>query len=301
MVLNKIGLTGATGMLGRHVRAALEKVGIQVVAVSRDSVPNDDIFIWDLVDWLPLTRLDDLFNGVQAIVHVGAMVPRKSGPIDEVRMFDANVRACLNLGLWAISRNVPIVHMSGAIVYAESDREGLTEDASLAWSGFGGFYGLSKLLAEDVFKRLRQHGLKVAVVRPTSIYGYGLPTDKMISRFLAIAREGGSIELANPVQDRVDFIHAADVALAVLAILKMDVWDIFNIASGNAVSIHELAEACVSVMGRGNVLITESQGEVREPITRFALNTDRAKNTLGFRPLFDIKQGLEMTIQECTC
>lgn len=288
-------------MLGRHVRAALEKAGARVIAVSRNSVPNGNISIWDLANWLSLTELDDLFSGVQAIVHVGAMVPRKPGMIDEGRMFDANVRACLNLGLWAISRNVPIVHISGAIVYVEHDREGLIEDAALGWSGLGGFYGFSKLLAEDVFKRLRQQGLKLAIARPTSIYGYGLPADKMISSFLATAKEGGAIELTHPVHDRVDFIHAADVALAILAILKAEAWDTFNIASGCAVSIKELAEACVSVTGRGSVLINEGQAQARDPITRFALNTDRAKIHLGWQPLFDIKRGLRMMLQECAC
>ena len=301
MVLNKVGLTGATGMLGRHVRATLEKAGAQVVAVSRASAPNGNVSLWDLASWLSLTELDDLFNGVQAIIHVGAMVPRKSRLVDERCMFDANVRACLNLGLWAISRKVPIVHISGAIVYAEHDREGLTEDAALGWSGLGGFYGFSKLLAEDVFKRLVQQGLKLAVVRPSSLYGFGLPADKMISHFLATAKEGGTIELVPPVHDSVDFIHAADVALAILAILKAEAWDTFNIASGSAVSIKELAEACVLVAGRGNVLINEGQAQARDPTTRFALNTDRAKSRLGWQPLLDIKQGLRMMLQECTC
>jgi nucleoside-diphosphate-sugar epimerase len=301
MVLNKIGLTGATGMLGRHVRVALEMAEAQVVAVSRDNVLNKNISIWDLANWLSSTELDDLFSGVQAIVHVGAMVPRQSGLIDEGCMFDANVRACLNLGLWAISRNVPIVHISGAIVYAEHDREGLTEDATLGWSGIGGFYGLSKLLAEDVFKHLCQQGLKLAVVRPTSIYGYGLPAEKMISNFLATAKEGGAIELAPPVHDRVDFIHAADVALAILAILKADAWNTFNIGFGCAVSIKQLAEACVSVTGRGRILINEDKAQARDSIIRFALNTSRAKNLLAWQPSLDIERGLRMTLQECTC
>jgi UDP-glucose 4-epimerase len=298
MVLNKIGLTGSTGMLGRHVWAALDKARAQVVAVSRAGLLDKNISRWDLGIWLSLTELDDLFKGVQAIVHVGAMVPRTPGQIDEGRMFDANVRACLNLGLWAISRNVPIVHVSGGIVYAATDPVGLTEGAALGWCGQGGFYGLSKLLAEDVFKRLERQGLNLAIVRPTSIYGVGLPADKMISRFLAKAREGGTIELDPPVEDRVDFIHAADVALAITAVLKAEAWDTFNIASKCAVSIRELADACISVMGRGRILINEDSAPMRDPIIRFALNSDWAKSRLGWQPRFDIEQGLGMMLQE---
>lgn len=294
MVLNRIGLTGATGMLGRHARAALEKAGAQVLAVNRAS---GEATGWDLADWRSLKELDCLFAGVQAVVHAGAMV-QTNGPIDEGRMFDTNVRACVNLGQWALSREVPLVHISSSTVYADTTAADLNEDAPLAWGGLGGFYGLSKLLAEDAFKRLAQQGLKLAMVRPSSLYGFGLPATKMASSFLATARDGGVIELKPPVHDRVDFIHAVDVALAIVAILEMEAWDTFNIASGHAVSIKELAEACVAVTGRGSVSINADSAPPRDPVTRFALNTDRARNRLGWQPSLDIGQGLRMTLQE---
>lgn len=298
MVLNRIGLTGATGMLGRHMQAALEKAGAQVLAVNRTSAPGSEAAGWDLADWRTLTELDALFAGVQAVVHAGAMV-QTSGPIDEGLMFDTNVRACVNLGQWALSRGVPLVHISSSTVYADTTAADLSEDAPLAWSGLGGFYGLTKLLAEDVFKRLAEQGLKLAVVRPSSLYGFGLPATKMASSFLATARAGGTIELTPPVHDRVDFIHAADVARAILAILKTEAWDTFNIASGHATTIKELAEACVSVTGRGSVLIKEDKVQTRDPVTRFALKTERARKRLGWQPSLDVRQGLRMMLQEC--
>jgi UDP-glucose 4-epimerase len=297
MVLSRIGITGATGMLGRHVRAALEAVGAHVVATSRESVPASNVSSWDLSHWLCPAELDTLFNEVQAVIHVGAMVPRKPGAIDEAVMFDANVRSCVNLGQWAISRNIPLVHVSGAIVYEDQDNQGRDEDAALGWNGLGGFYGFSKLLAEDVLNRLCQQGLKLAVVRPSSIYGVGLPDGKMLTSFLATARTGGTITLAPPVDDRIDFIHAADVSLAILRILKGEMWDVFNIASGCLVSVRELAEACVAVSGRGTVVTTAGQCPARKPSTRFALDTGRARLRLAWQPLIDIGQGLTMMLK----
>lgn len=300
MVLNKIGLTGATGMLGRHLKATLEKSGAKVVAVNRAGSSGSEVGCWDLADWRSFPELDALFANVQAVIHAGAMV-QTNGPIDEGRMFNTNVRSCVNLGQWALSRGIPIVHISSPTVYLDTTANAIDEDAPLGWSGLGGFYGFSKLLAEDVFKRLGQQGLKIAIVRPSSLYGFGLPAAKMTSSFLATARDGGAIELTPPVHDKVDFIHAADVALAILAILKSERWSTFNIASGCAVSIKELAEACVSVTGLGSVVTKEDQDKARESITRFALNTDKAKNHLGWKPMLNIKQGLRMTLQERIC
>ena len=286
-------------MLGRHVCAALEDAGARVVPVSRNHGRASGMGHWDLTNWLSLTELDELFPGVQAVVHAGAMVPQSSALISEGPMFDANVRACVNLGLWCISRNVPVVHVSGAITYTEHDRRELDEDAPTGGSMLGGFYGLSKLLGEDAFGRLRQQGLKLAIVRPSSLYGFGLPETKMISRFLAMSSAGATIELIPPVYDRIDFVHAADVALAILAILRSEAWETFNIASGCPLSVRELAEACVSVAGRGNIRVDQGQTPQHDPITRFALDIGRAKRRLGWQPQLDIRQGLSMMLRKC--
>jgi UDP-glucose 4-epimerase len=297
MVLRKVGLTGSTGMLGRHIKAALEKAGAEVVAVSRRTATSCVSVCWDLTEWLEPADLDARFVGVQAVIHAGAMV-QPSGNVDVARMFDANVRACLNLGEWAISRNIPVVYISGAIVYANPLASEQREDAPLGRSGLGGFYGFSKLLAEDVFQRLHQQGLKLAVVRPTSIYGFGIAGDKMVARFLAIAEAGGQIELTQPVLDRVDLVHAADISRAVVTILQKDCWDIFNVASGNPISIKDLATACVELIGRGCVSISGETSTGYKPAITYSLNTERAQRCLGWRPEINIQQGMRMILQE---
>jgi UDP-glucose 4-epimerase len=297
MVLKKIGLTGSTGMLGRHLQAALEKEGAMVVPVSRTATINQDNTCWDLTEWIAPGDLDGMFAGVQAVIHAGAIV-QPSGDVDVARMYDANVRACLNLGEWAKNRNIPVIYISGAIVYADTLATEQKEEALLGWKGLGGFYGFSKLLAEDVLFRLHQQNLKLAVVRPTSIYGFGITADKMVRRFLAIAETGGVIELTQPVHDRVDLVHAADISRAVMEILKKDCWDIFNISSGNPISIKELAEECVKCTGLGSVSIS---GEIKvgyKPAIRYSLNSERAQSFLDWLPEIDIQMGLDMVLQE---
>ena len=298
MVLNKIGLTGATGMLGRHLRAVLEGAGARVIALSRESELTNEVVGWNLKEWKSLNDLNLIFDDVQAVVHAGAMLPGGSGYGGEDLMFDANVRSSVNLGLWAIERQVPVVYVSGAIVYKDQGEIDLDESAELGWNDLGGFYGFSKLLSEDALRRLCSGGLKLAVVRPSSIYGFGLPENKMISGFLNKAKEGHVISLAQPVNDRINFVHASDVSLAILAILRMETWDTFNLASTCQLTIKELAEACVSVSGRGNVNIGNVTSPNHVPINRFALKTERAKTCLGWQSSFNIEQGLEMMLKE---
>lgn len=297
MVLNTIGLTGASGMLGRHVRAAFEAESVQVIAVSRRASVANGVASWDLADWLSFVEFDELFKGAQAIIHAGAFV-KTTEPVNSAHMFDINVRATLNLGQWAANRNIPIIYISTSTVYAEPNARGLKEEAELGWSGLGGFYSLTKLLAEDALNRLRDSGLKFAIVRPSSLYGFGLPDDKTISRFLSAAKAGAAITLSPPVHDRIDFVQAADVSRAIMAILEADAWDIFNIASGNPISVKELAEACVSAAGKGSILFADGDSDMREPITRFALDISRARSVLGWQPKLGISQGLSMMMHE---
>lgn len=293
MVLKRIGLTGSNGMLGRHLDNALHYAGAEVVPVSRPATHGAAAACWDLAEWREPEALDELFPEVQAIVHAGAMV-QPSGEVDKARMFDANVRACFNLGEWAISRNVPMVFISGAIVYADTLALEQKESAPLGWRGLGGFYGFSKLLAEDVLMRLRQQGLKLAIVRPTSIYGFGITADKMVARFLAIAEAGDAIGLTQPVLDRVDLIHATDVSRAVVAVLEKACWDTFNLSSGNPISILELAEACVEVACRGRVAVSGEISSDYKPSTRYSLDSTLARRCLGWQAEISLKKGLEM-------
>jgi UDP-glucose 4-epimerase len=286
MATQVIGLTGAGGMLGRHLRAALDEAGMRVAAVGRQE--------WDLRNWCEAEQLDRLFAGAGAVVHAAALVPKAGQASSDAQIYDANVRACVNLGHWALARGVAMVFVSGAIVYADPHAIGADEGAALGWSGLGGYYGFSKLLAEDALLRMRQSGLKVAIVRPSSIYGSGLPAEKMISRFIAAAKAGQTITLAPPVDDRVDLVHAADVAAAIRAILEKQAWDTFNIASGGVPSIAELAHACLQMAGHGAVRV-EGVAQARLPVTRYALDTGKARERLGWQPGISLAEGLAMS------
>ena len=300
MVLNSVAITGARGMVGRHIVSALEIAGIPVFPFFRKTDPErqiPDVRVWDQTQWQTHPNLDSLFKGVGAIVHAGAMVPRGGDPFDESAMFDANVKACLNLGEWAMNRSIPIVYISGAVVYANSDRDELDETVPTAYTGAGGFYGLTKLLAEDIFLRLKQRGLLLSLVRPSSVYGTGLASTKTINAFLSTASKGGSIEVTPPVDDKVDLIHAADVAHAVVRILKAKAWDTFNLSSGKPASILEIANACISVAKKGNVHILDATQEVRLPTRRFCLNYAHAQQELGWTPQIGLEQGISAMLE----
>ena len=217
MVLSKVALTGSSGMLGSHIKHLLTSSRIEVVPVSRKS--SNHTVEWDLCDWKEDQFFDEIFNGIEAIILAGAMVEPNNNH-DIKKMYNSNVRSCLNIGDWAIKRDIPVIYISGAIVYADILKEMQTEKAPRGWHGYGGFYGFSKLLGEDILFRLKEQGLKISILRPTSIYGLGMPSESLVSSFFSKASSGEVIEISNPIEDKVDLIHASDVANAVKLVIK---------------------------------------------------------------------------------
>jgi len=224
-------------------------------------------------------------------LHVGAAVPSDHPlPLDE--LMDANVRASASLGQWATARGLPLVYLSGAAVYGDGPGPFRETDA-VAQVPLGGMYGLSKVMAEaalDLFSTTE--GLSLAILRPTSIYGDGLAATKMVASFLRRAVAGEEIVLSPPVEDRVNLIHAADVAGALVDLLVRGRTGVFNLAGPDQVSVLDLAQECIRITGRGRIRVADVENS-RAPLQRFRLDTAKAEMA-SLQARIGLAQGLDM-------
>lgn len=283
-IIHRVALTGAGGVLGRHMQSRLAQAGIEVVAVGRKD--------WDLRQWKSPEQLDEVFGRVDAVIHFGAVTPNPGQKLTPDVLMDANVRACAALGQWAALRGIPMVFAGSAGIYAPQAAPA-DEDAPQADCPVGGFYGLTKLLAERLLVGLTADGLALCTLRITSVYGAGLHPDKMIAKMLAAARRGETIALSAPVDDALNLVHADDVARAALMALRAGARGPFNIGSASLVTVADIAHAAVSVAGNGGVALPDGMAS-RPPECRFNVSLDRAARTFGFRPALSLAQGLTL-------
>ncbi len=301
MPLSKVAVSGASGIVGRHLLSRLDQRGVESICSSRSvNSHRPGWVVWDLSDWKSAEELDEMFPDVQAFLHIGAETPEGGQRYRSPDWFDANVRACLCLGEWAAERGIMLIYLSGAIVYSDSDGASLKdENAPLASGEQLGEYGFSKSLGEQVLINLRGKGLHVSILRATAIYGTGQSSDKLISSFLAKASRGEELELDPPTDDRINLVHADDVAQAIILVTDRGAEGIFNIGHGNMVSINEIAGACVQTVGRGKVVVSEKP-DLREPISRFNVDISKAQTVLGYRPHVALLDGIARTYKsEC--
>ena len=289
--VTKVALTGGTGMVGRHLKALLDIKGIEYVDINRSH--------WDLVNWKTADEIDSLLGDVDALLHVGAAVPSALHTVTTQTLFDANVRVCVAMAEWAVSKNVPIVYMSGATVYKDPHSRNICEDDEKTTNNFGGFYGFTKYLAEQVFNHYVHNGLQVVILRPTSIYGTGLGAGKLVTDFLERAKNNEIIEVQPPYDNAVNFIHAADVSSAILQSLKSQAWGTYNVSSSENSTIEQLARSCVAQAGTGKVrLINNDEHEITPPFLRFDLNCRLAMDSFGYASSIPLQAGIKLLSDE---
>lgn len=287
--IKKVGFTGSSGMVGRHLNARLEADSIDYVALNREQ--------WDLSEWKPESELDDMLGGVDAIIHLGAAVPSACKTKTIQDLFDSNVRCCVEIAQWALSRKVPVAYLSSATVYKSPHSLDICESDETTTDNFGGFYGFTKYLAEQVFRHFNHSGLQSVILRPTSIYGLGMSFDQLVARFLNKAENNEVLTVQPPSTNSVNFIHASDVADAILRSLKQEAWGTYNIA-GEQCSIEQLAKHCIRIVGDGQLeLIVDGNDTLQAPFTRFDLNYEKAQRDFNYAPNISLETGLRLMRQ----
>ncbi|MBT4888011.1 MAG: NAD(P)-dependent oxidoreductase [Rhodospirillales bacterium] len=168
--------------------------------------------------------------------------------------------------------------------YTSSDQADLESD--VCWPDMP--YGVSKL-AETV----ESHRLALLYDVPTRVARIYMPVGtydvpgKLIDSVISALLKGDSIDLSPCTQQR-DFLGVNDIAGAYLKLaddFSRQIFDIFNICSGEAKELRELLEELCSITGADPVLLKFGVHEMR-PGEAMVLYGDNAKaaTLLGWQP-----------------
>jgi GDP-L-fucose synthase len=165
------------------------------------------------------------------------------------------------------------------------------------------WYAIAKIAGVKLCQALRrEYGFKAISLMPTNLYGPGDNFDLQNSHVLpalirrfheAKVRGDASVTVWGSGTPRREFLHVNDLADAILYLL--DVYDaepIVNIGWGEDVTIRELAELVLSVVGyRGRLHFDASKPD---GTPRKLLDVSRLAK-LGWRPKIPLKLGIEST------
>ena len=158
------------------------------------------------------------------------------------------------------------------------------------------------------------HGVDYRSVMPTNLYGPGdnyhpenshvIPA--LLRRIHEAKRDGqDEVVIWGTGTPRREFLHVDDLASACLAVMALDRGDYaalgtpmcshINVGYGEDVTIRTLAETIAAVVGFEGRLVFDSTRADGAP--RKLMTSDRLR-TLGWRPRFDLRQGLASAYED---
>lgn len=305
-------VTGASGFIGRHLTHALRDAGWRVRALEHRSAARDvdERVHGDLAD---LTARARAVDGVDCVFHCAALLD----PIEPARADAINRVATVELARAARDAGVRcFVFVSSQAVLGVPPGSGpLDERAAGAPATI---YGQSKAAAERDLMAFDAAPMRIAIVRPPTVYGRGERRNFLV---LTRAIASGVFPLLGRGENRVSFCHVENLSAALLFIeAHASARGVLHVADARPVTLREAVDTIARAAGarrlplhvplsaaraiaRAAELAFAPLGR-RAPLDRARLDTltrDRPLDTskiagLGFVPPVDFDEGVRETV-----
>jgi nucleoside-diphosphate-sugar epimerase len=287
-------VTGASGFIGRYAVDALVEQGQEVHAVARRAGAPQAGVTWHEVDLLGTSAAQELVQGVscEQLLHL-AWYARPgafwTAPENE-RWIDATLRLLRAFGEAGGTRAM----MAGTCAEYAWGHELLSERSTplLPATLYGACKHATHVAATATAQQL---GVGLAWGRVFFLYGPGEHPDRLVSSLARGLLAGDEVPTTDGGQRR-DYMHARDVAGALVATLASKVTGAVNIATGEPVSVRELiTRVAREVDGLARVRFGALPTRQSEPPV-IAGDPRRLTEEVGFRPAVELEQGIADTV-----
>lgn len=174
----RVFMTGATGFIGGRVATALRQRGDGVAALVRSPEKAGALreLGCELIEGAlsSLAAIESGTEGVDAVIHAGAIYKVGIPASERDDMFDANVRGTARVLDAAIEARVPrIVYVSSVVVFGDTGGQVVDEGFRRPNRRFATYYEETKVLAHEIADERIARGAPIVMVQPGSVYGPG--------------------------------------------------------------------------------------------------------------------------------
>lgn len=304
-------VTGATGLVGGWLVRRLVEAGADVVCLVRDWVPSSELVRSGLVNKVKLARGDIADQAavervlgeheVDTVIHLAAQTIVGIANRNPVSTFEANIK-----GTWSVleaCRRSPKVKQ---IVVASSDKaygdqEHLPYDENTPLRGRHP-YDVSKSCS-DLISHTYAHTYKLPVVitRCGNFYGGGdLNWNRIVPGTIrSVVRNQPPIIRSDGLFVR-DYFYVEDGAAAYMHLAEKLAaepalrGEAFNFSIELQITVKDLVARILKLMKSDlqPQILNEASNEIRHQY----LSAEKARTRLGWKPLFSLEQGLDLTV-----
>ncbi len=305
----RVLVTGGAGFIGTHLCRRLLADGHAVSVVDnefngkRENLPPEVEFT--LGDVARLGEIEPIFaRGVDAVCHI-------AGQVSIIRSFDnpvldlrTNVEGTLNVSQLCIKYKVPrLLYASSMTIYGNGGAVP-TPETERCWPD--SYYGITKLAGERYVHATAERpdlgfDFKVTSLRMYSVYGPGQAVDNpyqgVLGIFLGNLMRGEPITIFGDGEQTRDFVYIGDIVEGWVRALNTPATagHTINLGSGRSLSINQLAEAAMHVVG-GDGRLKRAPGRPGEQRSVQA-DVGKAKALMGWEPRTPFEVGLAETVR----
>jgi CDP-glucose 4,6-dehydratase len=305
-------VTGGTGLVGGWLTQRLVENGAAVVCLVRDWVPRSSLLAGDLSKKVTIVRGDVRDQAllervlgeyeIDTVLHLAAQTIVPIANRNPVSTFESNIG-----GTWSLleaCRRSPAVKQ---VVYASSDKaygecDNLPYDETTPLRGSHP-YDVSKSCGDLIAQSYAtSYGLPVVITRCGNFYGGGdLNWNRIVPGTIrSVLRDEQPVIRSDGTLIR-DYFYVEDGAAAYMLLAERLAGDsklrgsAFNFSNEIQLTVREMVERILGLMGKG--LDFEVRNEATNEIPHQYLTAKRAREQLGWRPLFSLDEGLKHTIE----
>jgi CDP-glucose 4,6-dehydratase len=304
-------VTGGTGLVGSWLIQRLVEAGADVVCLVRDWVPQSELVRSNLIERIKIVRGDvrdrEMLERalgefeIDTVIHLAAQTIVTIANRNPISTFETNIA-----GTWNIleaSRRSPkvkqIVMASSDKAYGDQEILPYNEDTPLQGQHP---YDVSKSAADLIAATYaKSYDLPVAITRCGNFYGGGdLNWNRIIPGTIRSILRGQAPIIRSDGEYIRDYFYVEDGAAAYMLLAEQLAartelkGQAFNFSNEIQVTVRQIVESVIKLMGSElkPVILNEASNEIRHQY----LSAEKARRMLNWKPLFNLDQGLALTI-----
>ena len=308
----KILVTGADGFIGSHLTEELIKEGCKVKAF----VYYNSFNSWGWLDTFPKETLEQIevfagdirdpngvrkaVEGVDIVFHLAALIAIPFSYHSPDSYIDTNIKGTLNVIQAARDFEVEKILITstsevyGTAQYIPIDEKHIRQPQSP--------YSASKIGADSIADSFyRSFGLPVTIVRPFNTYGPRQSARAIIPTIINQLLNGKKKIKLGSLHPTRDLLFVKDTAAGFVAIAKSGkvAGEEINIATGNEVSVEDLAKKIIDKLNPAATIICDEERvrPEKSEVERLLGSNEKIKSLTGWEPSYSLDDGLAETIQ----
>ncbi len=305
-------VTGAGGFIGSHLTEELVRRGANVKAFVHYNSRNN----WGLLELLEkdvLNKIEviagditdpffvrNVTNDSDIVFHLAALIGIPYSYVAPENYVNVNIKGTLNVLQASLDNEIgKVVHTSTSETYGTAEYTPIDEAHPLQGQSP---YSASKIGADKIAESYyRSFDLPVAIIRPFNTFGPRQSARAIIPTIIsqALAMDEVHVGSLSPVRD-LTFVKDTVNGFIEIGTSKKSVGEVINIGTGSGVTIGELLQRILRILGKEDMPVVEDVDRVRpdkSEVMELICDNSKANRLLDWSPHYTLDNGLAETIE----